>query len=291
MKNNTNASDTFSLNNIVIKNFMTVKNWQLTLPFLLLILFILYLFVFNDGGDYKDQYVNKQKELFFYLNSKLSQFPDLQYNITQLGDVLIFFSFISVFILYAPKLWEVLLNSAILSLIVSATLKELLDIPRPAALFDHDTFVIIGRTHHGLASLPSGHSIATFVVITILLYAFMPKKNMNKILWSTSILTLGVIIVFSRVAVGAHYPFDTIIGSIIGYIVTIIGIRISTKLKWLNYIRKKIYLPVLILLIVIWACIIIHKIIESNLLVFYLSLLSLIITLFLISKLYVQTKN
>ena len=270
---------------------MTVKNWQLTLPFLLLILFILYLFVFNDGGDYKDQYVNKQKELFFYLNSKLSQFPDLQYNITQLGDVLIFFSFISVFILYAPKLWEVLLNSAILSLIVSATLKELLDIPRPAALFDHDTFVIIGRTHHGLASLPSGHSIATFVVITILLYAFMPKKNMNKILWSTSILTLGVIIVFSRVAVGAHYPFDTIIGSIIGYIVTIIGIRISTKLKWLNYIRKKIYLPVLILLIVIWACIIIHKIIESNLLVFYLSLLSLIITLFLISKLYVQTKN
>ncbi len=270
---------------------MTVKNWQLTPPFLLLVLCVLYLFIFNNGGHYIEQYVNIQKELFFYLNSELSKFPDLQYNLTQLGDVLIFFSFISIFILYAPRLWEALLNSAILSLIVSATLKELLDIPRPAALFDHNTFVIIGRTHHGLASLPSGHSIATFVVITILLYAFMPKKNINKILWCTSILTLGVIIAFSRVAVGAHYPFDTIIGSIIGYIVTIIGIRISTKLEWLNYVRKKKYLPVLILLIVIWVCIIIHKIIESNLLVFYLSLLSLGITLFLISKLYVQTKN
>ena len=289
MKNNTNASNKFSLNNIVIKNFMTVKNWQLTLPFLLLILCVLYLFVFNNGGDYKEQYVNIQKELFFYLNSELSKFPDLQYNLTQLGDVLIFFSFLSVFIVYAPKLWEVLLNSAILSLIVSAVLKELLDIPRPAALFDHDIFVIIGKAHHGVASLPSGHSIAAFVVVTTLLYALMPKKN--KILWCVSMLALGVIIAFSRVAVGAHYPFDTIIGSVIGYIVTIIGIRISTKLKWLNYVRKKKYLPVLIVLIVIWACIIIHKIIENNLPVFYLSLLSLGISLFLISKLYVQTKN
>ena len=89
-------------------------------------------------------------------------------------------SLISVFIVYAPKLWGALLTSAILSLVVSASLKKLFAVPRPAAMFDTDCFVIIGRTLSGRTALPSGHSIAAFVVITILLFAFMPKKNNYK---------------------------------------------------------------------------------------------------------------
>ena len=140
-------------------------------------------------------------------------------------------------------------------------------------------------------SLPSGHSIATFMVITILLFAFMPKKNTYKISWSILMLALGLVIVFSRVGVGAHYPLDVIIGSTIGYIVTIIGIRISNKVSWLACIKNKKYYPFFIVLFPVWMFIIYKKILEYNLLIFYFSLISLIITLYIITSSYVKKKN
>lgn len=285
MKNNSRFK------NSVITNFMNVKYALLIPPFLLLFLCGLYFLFSNTGSNYVDEYVNIQKDLFLYLNSELAKFPDLQFNLTQLGDVLIFFPLVSIFILYAPKVWEALLTSALISLIVSATLKKLFAIPRPAAILDNDSFVIIGRTLTGKSSLPSGHSIATFVVITVLLFAFMPQKNKHKIFWSFLILTIGLIIAFSRVGVGAHYPLDVIIGSTIGYIVTIIGIKISTTTNWLSWISNKKYHPIFIVILTIWICIIIQKITTANLLIFYFALLALVISLYLLSKPYVQRKS
>ena len=231
--------NTDKLDAVVNDNFKKVKLGLLFSPFCLLCLVTFYVIFFNTGEGYVDGYVNIQKDLFFYLNGKLSEFPNLQFNLTQLGDVLIFFPFLTVFIVYAPKIWEALLSSAILSLLVSAILKKIFAMPRPAAIFENESFVIIGKILSGNTSLPSGHSIATFVVITILLFAFMPKRNKYKVIWSSFILMLGFIIAFSRVGVGAHYPIDVIVGSIIGYIVTVIGIQISNKVDWFAWISNK----------------------------------------------------
>jgi len=274
----------------VSDNFRNVKFGLLIPPFSLLLLFGFYFIIFNEGDNYIDRYINIQKDLFFYFNGQLSEFPNLQFNLTQLGDVLVFFPLITIFIIYAPKLWEALLTSAILSLVMSATLKKLFAVPRPAAIFDNESFVIIGRTLSGNTSLPSGHSIAAFIVITILLFAFMPKKNKHKIIWSLFILTLGLVISFSRVGVGAHYPFDVIVGSTIGYIVAIIGIQINNKVSCWTWIKNKKYHPVFILLLTIWAFVIFDKIVANNLPIFYFSLLSLVVTLSLIISTYVQKK-
>ena len=269
-------------------NFMNVKLWYLTPSLFLLLLFFFYFLFFREGDNYIEEYIYIQKDLFFYLNNKLSEYRSLQFNLTQLGDVLISFSLLSIFIVYAPKLWEALLTSAILSLIVSATLKRIFSVPRPAAVFDNDSFNIIGRTLSGSTSLPSGHSIATFVVITTLLFAFMPKKKINKIFWFFFMLIIGLVVAFSRVGVGAHYPLDVIIGSIIGYIVAVIGIKINNKIKWLNWIKNKKYYPVFILLLVICIWIMITKIVSTNLLIFYFSLSALTVTLYLIISSYVK---
>ena len=252
---------------------MNVKLGLLIPPFCILFLIILYFLFFNVSENFIDGYVNIQKDLFFYLNGKLSEFPNLQFNLTQLGDVLIFFPFLTIFIVYAPKLWEALLSSALLSLLVSATLKKLFAMPRPVAIFENESFVIIGKTLSGNTSLPSGHSIATFVVITILLFAFMPKRNKYKVIWASFILMLGFIIAFSRVGVGAHYPIDVIVGSTIGYIVTVIGIQISNKIDWFAWIANKRYYPVFVLSLIIWGGVIVVKILDDNLPIFYFSLL------------------
>jgi len=282
--------NTDKLDAVVNDNFKKVKLGLLFSPFCLLCLVTFYVIFFNTGEGYVDGYVNIQKDLFFYLNGKLSEFPNLQFNLTQLGDVLIFFPFLTVFIVYAPKIWEALLSSAILSLLVSAILKKIFAMPRPAAIFENESFVIIGKILSGNTSLPSGHSIATFVVITILLFAFMPKRNKYKVIWSSFILMLGFIIAFSRVGVGAHYPIDVIVGSIIGYIVTVIGIQISNKVDWFAWISNKRYYPVFILSLIIWGGVIVSKILGDNLPVFYFSLFSLIISLCLITSTYVQKR-
>lgn len=283
-----NILNNSQLDSTVTNNFMNVKLLLLLPAFLVLFVIFLYLVLFNEGANYIDVYVNAQKDLFFYLNAKLSVFPSLQFNLTQLGDVMIFFPLVTIFIIYAPKLWEALLTSAIISLIVSAGLKKLFSVPRPAAMFDNDSFTIIGKTLTGKTSLPSGHSIATFIVITILLFAFMPKKNLHKTIWSFFIIALGFFITFSRVGVGAHYPLDVIIGSTIGFIVALIGIKISNIKHFFGWLKNIKYYPIFMLALTVWGGFIIKKIVDMNLVIFYISLLSLIITLSLMTSTYVS---
>ncbi len=164
-----------SINNKIKHRFNTLNSWHLLPP--MIILLSVFLFIFSKNGNYIEEYIGVQKELFFYLNDKLSSFPRVEYNLTQLGDVLIVFPLLMIFIRYAPKLWEALLVSSLLSLVVSAGLKKLFSVPRPARFFGEDSFTIIGRTLTGHNSCPSGHSITAFIIITLLLFAFMPRHK------------------------------------------------------------------------------------------------------------------
>lgn len=279
-----------NLNHKVTANLTNVKLSLLFLPTALLVVVILFLLKersFSVAG-----YIDVQKELFLYLNGTLAKNPVLQDNLTQLGDVAIFFPLITIFIIYAPKLWEALLTSAIISLIVSAALKKIFAVPRPAAVFDHDSFTIIGETLAGHTSLPSGHSIATFVVISTLLFAFAPLHNtFAKILWSIFLLTIGLFIASSRVGVGAHYPLDVVVGSTLGYMITVVGTVINNKTNWWAWIRNRKYLPIFMLLFVVLGGAIVKKIIDDNLFIYYLALFSLVITFYFMVRTYVEKKH
>lgn len=241
MGENHNSS---GLNDYVAVNFKKVTLKSLIVPAIFLAVIVCTLVeekCFSVAG-----YINIQKGIFFQLNKILSGTPVLQDNLTQLGDVVIFFPLVTIFIIYAPKFWEALLTSAIISLVVSAVLKRIFAVPRPAAVFDHNDFTIVGETLSGHTSLPSGHSIAAFVVITTLLLAFAPRYNRYaRMVWFVFILTVGAFITFSRVGVGAHYPLDVIIGSIIGFMIAVSGIAICNKYSWCAWIRNKKYLPFL----------------------------------------------
>lgn len=276
------------LNNNVIFNLSNIRLRLLMLPILILLGIVFFLLKAESLSVVG--YSGIQKDSFLYINAVLSKAPVLQQNLTQLGDILISFSLLSIFILYAPKLWETLLTSSILSLLVSALLKRIFAVPRPAAVFDNESFTIIGSVLKGHTSLPSGHSIATFVVVTTLLFAFKPTNKYARIVWYIAVLAIGLGIAFTRVGVGAHYPLDVIIGSILGYMLTILGISINNKWHLWSWIKKPKFYIVFIILFLLSGKIIIDKIVKDNLFIYYLSLISLIITLYLIVKTYVKKK-
>lgn len=274
------------MNKSVICNFSKLKLSFFLLPLFFLI--TIFGFLYSQKALSNDSYIALQKNLFLGLNSRLSSYPQTMNNLTQLGDCLIILSFLTVLIVYIPKLWESLITAIIISGILTAILKPLFSIQRPAAAFLNDNFFIIGPKLSGHNSFPSGHSITTFTVLSVILFAFMPQNIRYKILWSLFICSLGVLIISTRIAVGAHHPFDVTTGAIVGYISAIIGIILTKKFKIWSWIANKKFYPFFILLFTVSAGIIISKIISTNLIIFYLALLSLLISLFVITKIYVK---
>ena len=274
------------MNTNIIDNYSKLKPSLFFLPLFFLITIVL--FLYNQNALSADKYIEIQKNCFFFLNSKLSQFPYLLYNLTQIGDALIFLSFLTILIVYAPKIWESLLSASLVSAIFSGVLKVLFAIPRPAAAFDNNSFVIIGKTLSGHNSFPSGHSITVFTILTILLFALMPKKLNYKIICVFFTIIAGSILVLTRVGVGAHYPLDVIVGSIIGYISGLAGIFINQKYKIWTWINNKKYYPIFILLFLICCILLINRIMNENLIIYYLSLISLIVSLYKITCVYVE---
>ncbi|MCX6171720.1 MAG: phosphatase PAP2 family protein [Flavobacterium sp.] len=281
-----NPSAIREMNISIITNFSKLKVSLFLIP--LFFILAITLFVYSQGAFSIDNYVQIQKSTFLFINAELSQFPNIIYNLTQLGDAMILLSLLTIFIIYAPKLWEALLSASLVSALFSNVLKKIFAVPRPAALFDNSSFTIIGKTLTGQNSLPSGHSITVFTILTVLLYAFMPKKWSAKLAWTLGIIAIGLLLVLTRVGVGAHYPLDVISGSIIGYISGLSGIFISNKYKLWYWINFKKYYPIFILLFVICCCVLISKINKENLIIFYLSLISFVVSLYKIITVYVK---
>lgn len=270
-----------------IHNYARLKPSLFFLPIFLLISLVL--FLYSQDALNVDGYIRLQKESFFFINSKLGQYPNLEYNLTQIGNALIFLSFLSIFIVYAPKMWEALVSGSLVSLILSSSLKNIFSVPRPAAVFDNSKFIIVGEVLSGhTKSLPSGHSITIFTILTVLLFAYMPRELKYKILWVFLIILAGLVLAFTRVGIGAHHPLDVITGCIIGYISGLAGIFISRKYRIWNWFSDKKYYPVFILLLMVCCGIIISKIIDENLIVFYLSTACLVVSLYKIITSYVK---
>ncbi|MBB1137906.1 phosphatase PAP2 family protein [Myroides sp. WP-1] len=254
------------------------------LGLLLCIFFLLYLF---DSLSIKG-YIHLQKEWFYFINHYVSQHPELLFNLTQFGDALIFLSFLTLFILYTPKLWESLLTGSLISMVVALLLKELFAIPRPAKAFDYKTFHIIGEKLSGSTSFPSGHSITIFTILTILMFVFAPKRKSYKISYVITTVSIGLLFAFTRVAVGAHYPLDVFIGCVLGYISGLLGLCITHKYRLWPWIYNKKYYPLFLLLFLSCCIVLIWRILQENLFIYYCALGSLCYSSYKITKIYVQ---
>ncbi len=273
-------------NKKVIDNFTHLKLSIFIIPLLFLLIIVLFLYC-NESLSIKN-YIDLQKDCFFYLNSKLSEYPNALINLTQIGDEFIFLTFLSVLFVNTPKVWEALISASLVSALISFLFKRLFAVPRPAAIFDHEKFTIIGETLSGRTSLPSGHSITVFTLLTVLLFAFMPKPQIKKAIWCFLIFTTGFVLVFTRVGVGAHYPLDVIVGSIIGFFCGLIGIFLTRKYFIFNWIENKKYYPFFILLFFSSCIVLINKILSINLFVYYMALIFLAISLIKTTSIYVK---
>lgn len=274
------------MNEVVITNFNKINPRLFLFPFFIILILVLF-FLMNDAFSVQG-YLAIQKDWFYDLNHYFGKYEATAFNLTQLGDASIFLSFLILLVIYAPKFWESLLSALLVSAVLCKFLKELFSIPRPAEILNKDSFIIVGRTLDGFSSLPSGHTVTVFTILTVILFAFMPKKIIYKGIWIFLLLGFGYLIGLSRVAVGAHFPFDVFIGSLIGYCSGVLGILITRRYKIWNWFCFKKFTPLFIIAIIACCVSVSIKIYYEKSLVFYLVLISLFVALYKFIYVYIK---
>lgn len=108
---------------------------------------------------------------------------------------------------------KVLLISWLSKVLVSVSLKNIFNFPRPIEVYQHSgqaIHLVDGVTMHHWQSFPSGHTMTAFAFACLCL--FVQKKTSPAII----ALLLAMLVGYSRMYLFQHFPRDVFTGSVLG---------------------------------------------------------------------------
>ena len=114
-------------------------------------------------------------------------------------------------LVFAPRLMWAWLCAAPMGAILARMGKEWLFSPRPAGLIEHAQIRIVGEPME-FASMPSGHTLTAFAVAGSIYFA-IEEAQRRRFVW---LWLLAALVGLSRMALGAHWPGDVVVGACLG---------------------------------------------------------------------------
>ncbi len=123
---------------------------------------------------------------------------------------------------WIPPLWI----SFISSLAVGFLLKVLIARPRPEGLV-----MLLPLTNLVDYSFPSGHTIAAFAALPVLLREYPSMK------WFW--ISFAVLVGLSRLYLGVHYPSDVVAGALIGYVLGSLAVFLKVRYDFPKIMDKR----------------------------------------------------
>jgi membrane-associated phospholipid phosphatase len=112
---------------------------------------------------------------------------------------------------------RIVLTGFVMGSIVTHSIKPWLSLPRPGAVLPVDVLHFIGDpviNHH---SMPSGHALAALCMGTLWVCLVRTQRYPRWLEWLAW--TIASLIAVSRIAVGAHWPADVLVGAGLGLII------------------------------------------------------------------------
>ena len=145
--------------------------------------------------------------------------------ITRLGDAGIIWIILTVLLLIIPKTRKtgVIMMAALLAdvLLCNVFIKNLVARTRPYEVVDGLKLLIEKQSDY---SFPSGHTGSSFAS-AIVLWKELPRK------YGVMALIVAVLIAYSRLYVGVHYPSDVLAGVVIGTVLALVSVWLVKKIQ------------------------------------------------------------
>lgn len=141
------------------------------------------------------------------------------------------------------------LKTWLIGIIASPLLKKAWDAPRPLSVLDPQWLHAIGQTPMGGHSMPSGHSLAAGSLAALLFFAL----DRDRPLWRCVVVAVCGLIALSRLAVGAHWPADVMVGLGLGLFLVLVAQFWERVQPWSAHLataRAQSVLAVLMLVLV-----------------------------------------
>lgn len=131
---------------------------------------------------------------------------------------------------------SVLLKAALLAMVLAQMPKSLLHRPRPALVLDPAELSIVGDAVLHTASMPSGHALAAFALVAAAWcgcrgHTGGPWSWRQRLGWGSA-WGLASAVAWSRVAVGAHWPSDVLVGAGLGLWAGVLAWRWEMRWPW-----------------------------------------------------------
>jgi len=184
--------------------------------------------------------------IFLLINDTVSILPDVFWaNMTFTADTLFGVCLLLLVSGFRPQLLAPSLVLLVLGTLYVQGGKNFFDLLRPAAILGPDNIHIIGPTltRH---SFPSGHSFTALSCWTLVILAVSPR-------WLMPMLCFALLAAVSRIAVGAHWPLDVLVGSAGGILVAWFSVWICQRFDWPNHPGLVLLTAVLLTLTAIYT--------------------------------------
>ena len=142
--------------------------------------------------------------------------------VTQLGNMLA--AFIAAFLLYIlndRRLAMVIIFGTLTLWLLVEMIKALSNRDRPFLTIEKTR--VIGWREKG-DSFPSGHTTQIFFLTTLLIHHFQLSLGVSTVLYA-----VAVLVGFTRIYVGAHYPRDVIAGVVLGSVWGILATLVDSR--------------------------------------------------------------
>jgi membrane-associated phospholipid phosphatase len=167
-----------------------------------------------------------QSSSFLFINQLARLLPDTLWAwLTFLGNGWGVFAIAFPLLLIAPRALTAGIIAGAISAIVSTSLKNYFDLPRPAGVLETGSFYRLGEPLLQ-KSFPSGHTLTAFAVATALYFSCDKSKRKLMLL----LFVLAAFVGLSRSAVGAHWLTDILGGAGFGIWCGILGALLANSI-------------------------------------------------------------